>query len=76
MSEKRKRPTYFKIVPGDENRKANIFQKLQGVRTIITKQTSQSVNNGDIMEKLFNSFLQNPENQPAPAQTTGACFYL
>ena len=58
MERETKRPPCFKIsVPGDIARKQIILSKLHRIRDIITKQLNQPVNNADILDKVFDEFL-------------------
>jgi hypothetical protein len=65
MEKESKRPPSFKIsVPGDANRKNSVLEKLQQIRNIIVQQLNHSVNNADILEKVFDKFISihNEEN--------------
>jgi hypothetical protein len=55
MTYSTRRPPHFKIsVPGNEERKSTILQKLPQVREILMHNLNHPVNNGDILEKYTN----------------------
>ena len=63
MANSTRRPPYFKIsVPGDEERKRTILQKLQQVREILMQNLNHPVNNGDILEKSLDCFIEKHTN--------------
>jgi hypothetical protein len=58
MDTSKKRPPSFKIsVPGDDAQKDIIFSLLHRAKDILVRQMNRPVNNADILEAIFKTFL-------------------